>query len=136
MSVTGVTPSLMNNVPWVGSGRLRIVKLETVPSVSEPLRLEMVLGPAPTLITGFVTSSALGGLLPTGIVTVAGVASTAPLSSVVVYVKLEVPVNVPVGSNFRPAASAGVKTCPSVTGVMPSAKYRTPWLGSGKLEIV
>lgn len=72
--------------------------------------VESVVGPAPTEMGAFVTSFAVGGLLPTGIEKVAGVASTAPRLSVVVYMKLEVAVKVLLGSNFSVAASAGVRT--------------------------
>jgi hypothetical protein len=75
-------------------------------------------------------------LLPTGIVYVAGLASTALSLSVAVNVNVTGPVYVPLGSNFKLKACAGVSTCPAVTAVVPSARYKMPWAAGGKVETV
>ena len=94
-----------------------------MPSVSVAARLEIVVGPELAgMLVALVTSLAIGGVLVTGMVYVAGVASTAPVLSVAVNAKLTLPLNVPDESNRNPAACAGVKTWPAVTAVMPSTK--------------
>ena len=100
------------------------------------LKPEIVVGPAATLMAALVTSFVTGGMLPNGIVKVAGVASTAPWLSVAVYVKVTLPLNVPDGSNLRLEACAGVKACPAVTAVTPSARYSTPCAAGGSVLTV
>ncbi len=83
----------------------------TVPSLSVPVSASIAVGPAATdNVAALVMSVATGGLFPIGTVAVAGVASTAPLLSVTVNVNVLFPTNVPLGSNFRVPASAGVRT--------------------------
>ncbi len=83
----------------------------TVPSLSVPVSASITVGPAATeSVALFVMSAATGGLFPIGTVAVAGVASTAPLLSVTVNVNVLFPTKVPLGSNCRPDASAGVRT--------------------------
>jgi hypothetical protein len=104
-------PSAKNSVPCATGGKLEIVKLAIVPSASVAANPVLsVVGPAFTAMFAFVTSKATGGLLPTGMVYVAGVTSTNPRLSVAVKVNVLLPVNAPFGSNFKLEAWAGVST--------------------------
>ena len=113
-----------------------IVMLETVPSGSVPVRGGNRIGPFCEDMFGATTGEAVGGVLPTGIVTVAGLESVRPLLSVAVKVKVALPVKVGAGSNFKLEAWARVRICPTVTGVTPSARYSTPCAAVGRLETV
>ena len=135
-AVTTVTPSARNSVPCAAGGNVEMVYEKIVPSASLAARLEIVVGPAALGMVALMTLVAVGGLLPTGMVYVAGIASTAPLLSVAVKVNVLLPVNVPDGSNLRPAACAGVKTCSAVTAVVPSAKYKMPCATGGSVDTV
>ena len=108
-----------------------------MPSVSVAAKpVASVVGPALIGTLALVTFNALGGLLPIGIVKVAGVASVTPLLSVAVNVNVLLPVNVPLGSNLKLEACARVSTCPTVTAVVPSARYRMPWATGGSVDTV
>jgi hypothetical protein len=130
-------PSAKNRTPSLTGGRLEIVKLTIVPSVSVAASGSIVVAAAALEgMLALVTSVATGGWLVNGIVNAAGVASTALLLSVAVKVNVTLPTNVPLGSNFRLEACAGVSTCPSVTAVVPSAKNKMPCAAGGRLETV
>ena len=104
-------PSAKYRMPWAAGGSVLTVYDTTVPSASVAARLEIVVGPALAgILVALVTSLAIGGVLVTGIVKVAGVASTAPVLSVAVKVKVTLPLNVPDGSKRKPAACTGVRT--------------------------
>ena len=104
-------PSARYKVPCAAGGKLETVKLAIVPSVSVAANpVVRVVGPAPTPTAALLTSLVVGGLLPTGIVYVAGLASTKARLSVAVNVNVAFPVNVGFGSKLRLEACAVVST--------------------------
>ena len=107
-----------------------------LPSASVAASGLIEVAPALEAMVAVVTSMATGGVLPTGIVYVAALESTSPRLSVAVNVKVLFPIKLAAGSNFRLEACARVKTCPTVTAVVPSERYRTPSLAAGKVTTV
>ena len=103
----------------------------TVPSTSLAAK---VTGTCASSNVFLLADTATGGSFTSVIVNTAlAGADVAPLLSVTVNGIVTVPLKLSVGLKIKPAACAAVNGAPAMTGVVPLARYKIPWLAGGKV---